>query len=426
MAHLVDSNPFKPLRDQPWFERLIDKNIRHVEQLAGLFYDSSGKLALELLGADLRGLENAIDSSLRGRGTSLEKLLGATPGSEHPSVPFRTSPSGHAYGLNDIPLSISSSFDSEVPESEKRGPTDAGQSGVGGGAKNGNRISGPGARKGGGNGGGSNNPPVKLLLPKPELPFPQNQHFRGTCVAFTGVSMIDLILRMKAKASGSHRSIPLFSAQWLYYKARDAHGAEDRRTDGTIFQYALDALIDVGVCRDEAWPYHSTPDFTYSSAFGERKEIDHLEQQAGECKVTSGELRYNRDVTVDWVKSQLSENRPVGIGVHIFKLAWENPYTLATGEIGLPITRVVDGSERYLDSRLGCHAVTIVGYADTDEGRSHRPGGGYFVFKNSWGGDWAPVSQETPSGYGMLPYEYVDRYSTSAVVFNDVEWITGQ
>lgn len=439
MAHLVDSNPFKKFSNEEWFRLLIGKNIRHVEQLAGLFYDSSGRLALELVGADLRGLESAIDTSLRGRGTSLEKLLTLGAGSEPPaSVPFRPNLTGHAYGLNDTRSASYASFDSEVPERERAigiklnvnepstssadQPTSkAGSLAANIGAAKGSRS----GSKGNGNGGSDGNdhlPPFKSLLSKQDYPVPLNQYYRGTCVAFTGVSMIELMLMLKARQVADPQTIPMFSPQWLYFKAREAHNAEERRADGTIFQYALDALKESGVCREELWPYHHTPDFTYSSVFVLRKEFELLENDARRCTVSMGDVKNGPDVSVEWLKRRLVENKPVGIGVHVFKLAWDNPYTIATGEVGLPITRVMGGSERHLDTRLACHAITIVGYYDTEEGRSHRPGGGYFIFKNSWGTDWAAVASETPSGYGTIPYEYVQRYCTSAMVFDEVDW----
>lgn len=50
------------------------------------------------------------------------------------------------------------------------------------------------------------------------------------------------------------------------------------------------------------------------------------------------------------------------------------------------------------------HAVLLVGYDD-------RAGGlGAFIFRNSWGDQWGE------SGYGTLPYRYVEVYGEDAAV----------
>jgi hypothetical protein len=69
------------------------------------------------------------------------------------------------------------------------------------------------------------------------------------------------------------------------------------------------------------------------------------------------------------------------------------------------------------------HAVCVVGFqADDDE-----PAGGHFVFRNSWGRDFARAANTTigtPTipfsplrGFGTLPAEYVERHCWEAVSF---------
>jgi hypothetical protein len=78
-------------------------------------------------------------------------------------------------------------------------------------------------------------------------------------------------------------------------------------------------------------------------------------------------------------------------------------------------------STTILDTYLGGHAITLVGYRDNSKEPedSHRPGGGYFIFRNSWGQDWAP--QGPARGYGYLPYDYVRRFCQEAAVIDDLE-----
>lgn len=92
------------------------------------------------------------------------------------------------------------------------------------------------------------------------------------------------------------------------------------------------------------------------------------------------------------------------------------------GEIEIPLQDLNDGS--ILDERLGFHAVTLYGYKDTPkqstDGDIPRPGEGYFIFRNSWGDSWGTNQRETPSGYGMLPYAYVQLLAADALILEEI------
>ncbi|HKI20666.1 MAG TPA: hypothetical protein VKA15_22440 [Isosphaeraceae bacterium] len=55
------------------------------------------------------------------------------------------------------------------------------------------------------------------------------------------------------------------------------------------------------------------------------------------------------------------------------------------------------------------HAVCLVGH----ELRPNAPGGGVFIFRNSWGKTWAAKSRYK-AGYGTLFFEYVRQYAVEA------------
>jgi C1A family cysteine protease len=80
-----------------------------------------------------------------------------------------------------------------------------------------------------------------------------------------------------------------------------------------------------------------------------------------------------------------------------------------------------DGTEILLDPCEGAHAFCIVGYEDDDREESiARPGGGCFIFRNSWGTDWAP-SNEHGRGYGQIPYDYLTRYCVDACIVTGLQ-----
>ena len=70
---------------------------------------------------------------------------------------------------------------------------------------------------------------------------------------------------------------------------------------------------------------------------------------------------------------------------------------------------------------MGGHAICLYGYCDTPfKGKDYREGGGYFIFRNSWGESWASNNNDPElrirKGYGVLPYEYVRLFGIDAVV----------
>jgi C1A family cysteine protease len=83
----------------------------------------------------------------------------------------------------------------------------------------------------------------------------------------------------------------------------------------------------------------------------------------------------------------------------------DNPDVAETGIIPYPVP-----DERV----IGGHAVLAVGYIDT-------PGeeqAGYFIIRNSWGPDWGV------DGYGLLPYEYVERHPRGEALADDFWTLT--
>jgi C1A family cysteine protease len=71
-----------------------------------------------------------------------------------------------------------------------------------------------------------------------------------------------------------------------------------------------------------------------------------------------------------------------------------------TGEISLPLP---------LSQPDGGHAICLVGY----EPKPNAPGGGVFLFRNSWNKSWATGSRYR-AGYGTLFFEYVRQYALEA------------
>jgi hypothetical protein len=100
--------------------------------------------------------------------------------------------------------------------------------------------------------------------------------------------------------------------------------------------------------------------------------------------------------------SYLDHDTPVGIG-----LLWPTNYQ--TNPIdGLDVMVVPHAANKW-DVVFDGHAVALVGYGKG----SDFPGGGYFIFRNSWGTTFGD------QGYGYMPFDYALNYANDLCVFEE-------
>jgi C1A family cysteine protease len=240
----------------------------------------------------------------------------------------------------------------------------------------------------------------------------RDQKYRGTCVAFAVGALAEAgILR------DTGQTVDL-SEQYIYFQARQ--NDPDRDQDGTFIHYALDGLQSLGACPESIWPYEPYNDWGQALSFSKPAfSLGAMNRQAKPYKIRGYRALAARDVAA--IKTEIAAGRPVAVGVTTFRAAWDgNGFVEATGEVQLPLTRTAsDGSVELLDEVSGGHAIALVGYVDTPDPAEveFRPGGGYFIFKNSWGMGWAAQSPISP-GFGILPYEYLERYNQDAYVLS--------
>ena len=85
----------------------------------------------------------------------------------------------------------------------------------------------------------------------------------------------------------------------------------------------------------------------------------------------------------------LDRGLPLVAGIRMYRDSWFNGYAGHTGIVSLPLsTQNDDGGVELLDEFVGGHAICIVGYEDDVD----VPGGGHYIFRNSWGPKWASNS----------------------------------
>lgn len=220
------------------------------------------------------------------------------------------------------------------------------------------------------------------------FPGVRDQGGRGTCVAFASAALFEF---HRCDASDdAHRH----SEQFLFWACKQRDGFPDK--DASFLAVAREVLCVVGLCRDRTWPY---ADVSIPGNPGHHPPPGKAETEAA---ANTRQLGQCLDDPKDPARlcRLLDKGRPVAVGVETFD-AWDYPNATMYGEIYMPLPN---------ETRDGGHAVVIVGY----ELREGIPGGGRFIFRNSWGSGWAANGDFGP-GYGTLFFDYLRNHGLEAV-----------
>lgn len=214
----------------------------------------------------------------------------------------------------------------------------------------------------------------------------KNQGNRGTCSVFALVGILEF-----EYAHTMNQNIPL-SVEYLNWASNMSTG---EIVDGTFFDDAIKGLLKYGICSDDLFPY-------YMTNYNKKVEPSNAAIKDAESR-KHAELvwikQWDPNTGMDesqivMVKKLLDAEHPVAIGFQWPKK--DNNYR-----------RMIDG-KMYIPPREGVydgHSIIIVGYQDDLK----VPGGGYFIFKNSFGKDWED------QGYGKMPYEYAAKFANDGV-----------
>lgn len=177
--------------------------------------------------------------------------------------------------------------------------------------------------------------------------------------------------------------------------------SESKDYEGTTLNACIKGIQTYGICREGSYPYSSDKMFKKIPArvLREAKGIRLVKYK--DHKKSSYNL-------LEWIIGSLSGlifDKPlaVAIGALVFKSSWNSEATRKSGKIFEPY----EG-----ESPESGHSVTLVGYVFD----SSFPGGGYFIFRNSWGSRWAWKATYCPAGYGVMSFRYAVKYIRSAIV----------
>jgi hypothetical protein len=216
----------------------------------------------------------------------------------------------------------------------------------------------------------------------------RDQGGRGTCVAFASVACLEYHLHRGTARPRHH------SEQFLFWACKQSpdDGVPDR--DDTTLPAARAVMKSRGVCLAKTWPYDPIPGATAHQG----PPPDGAEAEAR--SYAWGDAQAIPAGNVDGLRALLDAGTPVVLGVETYP-SWDFPIVHDTGEVLMPLPG---------ENPDGGHAVCVVGY----ERRGGVPGGGAFLFRNSWGRKWAGPHGRFAEGHGTLFFDYVRLYAVDA------------
>jgi hypothetical protein len=179
------------------------------------------------------------------------------------------------------------------------------------------------------------------------------------------------------------------SEEFCIWAAHDASGVPGEQS---MFFMAVQGLNTFGLCELSLMPYSSSGNsrtrpsaaaLTAARELDQRWRIHWLKRWDVKTKLSDAEITE--------IKRALSNDHPVACG-----LRWPKKLNGSAIMAVPPANQVEDG-----------HSILFVGY----EMNSSAPGGGVFIFRNSWGSKWGI------GGYGTMSFAYAKAYA------NDAFWL---
>jgi hypothetical protein len=193
----------------------------------------------------------------------------------------------------------------------------------------------------------------------------------GSCGAFAAV------YNLVATAVQNDGDPINLSQLFLYYAYREQFGNVNS-DDGVMLRDLLKTLLNVGICREETWPY--------TLANWDKKPSPAAYEEAAQHRIKSYHALYS---AADMIQCLASGYGFIG-GIGCYE-GFDSLYTEKTGVVNMPSPG---------ESLLGWHALYFGGGYDL-----HR---GMVKFQNSYGPEWGD------RGFGWISFEYLKSPRLSA------------
>ena len=205
---------------------------------------------------------------------------------------------------------------------------------------------------------------------------------RGDCSLFAVTGVVELEVDR-----ASHGRPPRLSDEFLIWAAHETTGTTG---DQAMFYQAVHGLDVQGICSEELMPYAHTTDAA------RRPSAAALANAKPESRRWEAHWIKRWDVKCPLSRPQMSAIRQALAAGHAVACGLRWPKRLQGYQLleVPPPEKVFDG-----------HSIMLTGYSDD----AQQPGGGVFLFRNSFGPQWGQ------DGYGRMSFAYAEKYANDAL-----------
>jgi len=206
----------------------------------------------------------------------------------------------------------------------------------------------------------------------------KNQGAIGSCTAFSVTSIFEYILK-----SNKQKETDLSEA-FLFYNARKKAGNENDYLKGSVISYAIESLVEDGICTEEKWRYKTDGSDEELRTFYSTEPSTEAKDDALLRKVKKA---VNVKLSLNDIKSALEDGYPVEVSVNLYD-SFNGQNSL--GIISLPTAEEIENAKKL--EKNSAHAMVLCGFSDEEK---------LFIVRNSWGKEWGD------KGYCYMPYSYI-------------------
>ena len=234
----------------------------------------------------------------------------------------------------------------------------------------------------------------------------RNQGNRGTCTVFATTFLIEY---QKAGTSGQRPGLAL-SEEYLNWAANKVNGQP--YFDGGFFTKMIAGYNVWVISMAKEMPYHQTynPSKPYrprKAAISSARSMFPTPYPFVILKVWDDTKGMNA-TELRSVIATLRSGRPVATGIW-----WLSNFSTVKHH-GIPLIKDYPRSANVGSNppMFDGHSIDLVGFRQAKD----FPGGGYFIFRNSFGKDWGD------HGYGFVSFQFMRTYANDAIAIAPQPW----